>query len=414
MPRCDGEAAGALERRSQRRPTSYPELAQDGVRLHPAEHDRLDSLASYGVLDTPQESAYDELTALAARLCGTPFAAVTLVDGERQWFKSRQGLALQQTARELSFCSDVVAGGQVLAVPDARDAVRYRDNPLVVGEPGMRSYLGVPLVGRDGLPLGALCVIDRRARTFTPDQVDVLSTLAQQVVHLLEQRRRDLLDGLLSVQVLDEARDPVRLRAALLAGELVPHFQPLVDLRTGRPHQVEALLRWEHPQLGTLGPAAFLPTIEASALVVPVGRAVLDAALAQLAAMERLGVHLPGGVAVNVASGQLARPGLARDVLASWTATTCSARRSPSRSPRRQRCSTPTSRAPSWTPWWRWACTSPLTTTASGGATCRGCSSCPSTRSRSTAASPRRWCTTRGRRRWWPPPWSWLRGSVCP
>ena len=319
MPRCDGEAAGALERRSQRRPTSYPELAQDGVRLHPAEHDRLDSLASYGVLDTPQESAYDELTALAARLCGTPFAAVTLVDGERQWFKSRQGLALQQTARELSFCSDVVAGGQVLTVPDALDDDRYRDNPLVVGEPGLRSYLGVPLIGRDGLPLGALCVIDRRTRSFGPDHVGVLRTLAEQVVILLEQRRRDLLDGVLSLHVLDEARDPVRLRAALQAGELTPHFQPLVDIVTGRPHSLEALLRWEHPRLGTLLPAAFLPTIEATALVVPVGRAVLDAALAQLALLRRQGCRLPGGVAVNVASGQLARPGLARDVLASLT-----------------------------------------------------------------------------------------------
>jgi EAL domain-containing protein (putative c-di-GMP-specific phosphodiesterase class I) len=286
------------------------------VRLHPAEEDRLDSLDSYGVLDTPPETTYDALTALAARLCGTPIAAVTLVDGERQWFKSRHGLDLRATHREMSFCSDVVASGQVLAVPDALDSDRYRDNPLVSGEPGVRSYLGVPLVGRDGLPLGALCVIDRRSRSFTPDQVDALSTLAGQVVHLLEQRRRDLVDGLLSVQVLAEARDPLRLRAALLAGELTPHYQPLVDIRTGRPHQVEALLRWEHPELGTLPPAAFLPTIEASALVVPVGRAVLEAALGQLAALTAGGVDLPGGVAVNVASGQLARPGLARDVLA--------------------------------------------------------------------------------------------------
>jgi EAL domain-containing protein (putative c-di-GMP-specific phosphodiesterase class I) len=177
--------------------------------------------------------------------------------------------------------------------------------------------MGVPLVGRDGLPLGALCVLDRRARSYTPDQVGVLVTLAEQVVFLLEQHRRDLLDGVLSEDVLQEARDPVRLRAALHAGELVPHYQPLVDITTGRPHQIEALLRWEHPRLGTLPPSAFLPAIEASALVVPVGRAVLDAALGQLADLSARGHELPGGVAVNVASGQLARPGLARDVLAS-------------------------------------------------------------------------------------------------
>jgi EAL domain-containing protein (putative c-di-GMP-specific phosphodiesterase class I) len=291
--------------------------ASEFVRLHPHEHDRLDSLASYGVLDTPPETTYDALTALAARLCGTPIAAVTLVDADRQWFKSMHGLGSVETARELSFCSDVVASGQVLVVPDATASARYRDNALVRGEPRLRSYMGVPLVGRDGLPLGALCVLDRRARSYTPDQVGVLVTLAEQVVFLLEQHRRDLLDGVLSEDVLQEARDPVRLRAALHAGELVPHYQPLVDITTGRPHQIEALLRWEHPRLGTLPPSAFLPAIEASALVVPVGRAVLDAALGQLADLSARGHELPGGVAVNVASGQLARPGLARDVLAS-------------------------------------------------------------------------------------------------
>lgn len=267
------------------------------------------------MLDTPREGTYDALTALAAQLCAAPVAAVTFIDGDRQWFKSTYGLDVQETPRELSFCSDVVASGQVLSVPDARADVRYRHNALVTGEPHVRSYLGVPLVGRDGLPVGALCVIDRSARHFTAEQVGSLSTLAEQVVFLLEQRRRDLLDGVLSEHVLTDARDPLRMRAALQAGELVPHFQPLIDLRNGRPHQVEALLRWEHPTLGTLPPSAFLPAIGTSALVVPVGRAVLEAALAQLATLTAQGVVLPGGVAVNVASGQLARPGLARDVL---------------------------------------------------------------------------------------------------
>ena len=291
----------------------------DGVWHHPSEHDRLDSLSSYGVLDTPREAAYDALTALAARLCSTPFAAVTLVDEQRQWFKSAHGLALDESPRSTSFCSDVVAEGRVLTVPDATRADRHRRNPFVTGEPGIRSYLGVPLVGRDGLPLGALCVLDRRVRSFTPDEVGVLGTLAEQVVFLLEQRRRDLLDGVLGEHVLDEARDPARLRAALHAGELTPHFQPVVDVEHGRVHQIEALLRWEHPELGTLTPQAFLPSIEATALVVPVGRAVLGAALGQLVRLRDLGLDLPGGVAVNVASGQLARRGLARDVLTALT-----------------------------------------------------------------------------------------------
>lgn len=267
-------------------------------------------------MDTPRETTYDALTALAARLCSTSFAAVTLIDKNRQWFKSTYGLTLEQAPREMSFCSDVVASSQILVVPDATTDSRYQHSPLVTGELGLRSYLGVPLVGRDGLPLGVLCVVDQHPRSFTPDQVGVLVTLAEQVVFLLEQHRRDLRDGLLSEHVHAEARDPLRLRAALLHGELVPHYQPLVDIRSGQVHQLEALLRWEHPTFGTLPPAAFLPAIEATALVVPMGRAVLDLALRQLVQLCDGGARLAGGVAVNVASGQLARPGLARDVVA--------------------------------------------------------------------------------------------------
>lgn len=287
-----------------------------GVRAHAHEVDRQDSLASYGVLDTLPEVAYDALTALAARLCGAPIAAVSLIDAERQWFKSVHGLNMSETPREFSFSADVVADGAILAVTDATAVERYRENPYVVGDPKIRSYLGVPLVGRDGLPLGALCVIDHRARDFNAEQVGVLTTLAEQVVFLLEQRRRDHTDGLLDECVHDEARSPLRLRAALQSCELVPHYQPLVDIHTGQVQQLEALLRWEHPKFGTLPPASFLPAIEASALVVPVGRAVLDMALHRLAALREQRICLPGGMAVNVASGQLARPGLARDVLA--------------------------------------------------------------------------------------------------
>lgn len=279
------------------------------------EQDRLDSLQSYGVLDTPAESAYDAVTSLAAQVCDTPMAAVTLVDAERQWFKSRFGLALLETPRAVSICSEAVADAQVLHVADARTDPRFRDNPLVTGGPGIRGYLGVPLVGRDGLPLGALCVLDRRERYFTGAEVESLVALADQVVTLLEQGRRDRVDGLLAPHVLMAARQPRRLRAALEHGELVPSYQPVVDIRTGRPHQLEALLRWQHPDLGTLPPPSFMPALEAAAMVVPVGRAVLDAACAHLSDLREQGLHLPGGVAVNVAGGQLSRPGLVRDVL---------------------------------------------------------------------------------------------------
>ena len=285
------------------------------VRLHPQELDRLDSLVSYGVLDTPHDSNYDAITTLAADVCQTPIAAVTLVDDSRQWFKSTHGFAIRETPREVSFCSDVVAAGTSLAIRDATTHPRYELNPFVTGAPHIKAYLGVPLVGRDGLPLGTLCVLDPFARDFTETQVQLLTALAGQVVALLEQNRRDHTDGLLHSSVVADARNPRRLRRALDDGELVPYYQPVVDLRTGGAYQLEALLRWAHPEHGTLLPMSFLPAIEANALVVPVGRAVLDAALAQLASLRDIGVQLPGGMAINVASGQLARPGLARDVL---------------------------------------------------------------------------------------------------
>lgn len=286
------------------------------VRFHRAESDRLDSLRSYGVLDTPPEDSYDALARLAAQLCDAPIASVTLIDHDRQWAKALHGPGSVEDPRESSFCSDAVAAGAVLVVPDATADPRYATNVLVTSGPQIRAYAGVPLIGRDGLPVGTLCVLDQRPRAFTPGQLRTLAVLADQVVALLEQRRRDRTSGLLDRSVIAQARDPRRLRAALDAGELVPHYQPILDLASGAPYGLEALLRWEHPQLGLLPPSAFLPAIEDSALVVPVGRDVLDRSLARLAELRRDHAPLAGGVAVNVASGQLARPGLARDVLA--------------------------------------------------------------------------------------------------
>ena len=287
------------------------------VRLHPAESDRLDSLSSYQILDTPPEPSFDRLVALAARVCDTPLAAVTLVDADRQWFKAAVGLgSVTETPRAWSFCSDVVAGAAAIVLPNVWKQPRYRNNPMVTGAPGVRAYAGVPLIGRDGLPLGTLCAIDTKPRTFGAQALEGLSILADQVVVLLEARRMDRAAGLSDDSVLAEARQSARLRQALDNGELVPHYQPIVDIVTGRTHSLEALLRWEHPTLGTLSPAAFLPLIENSALVIPVGRALLDIAIAEIATLHSNRHVLPGGISVNVASEQLARPGLAADVFA--------------------------------------------------------------------------------------------------
>ena len=113
---------------------------------------------------------------------------MALVDADRQWFKSTVGLgALSQIPRDWSFASDAVAAaGAPLVISDARSDPRYADNPQVTGEPGIRAFAGMPLIGRDGLPLGALCVIDRQPRTFDSHALELLAVLADQVVTLLE------------------------------------------------------------------------------------------------------------------------------------------------------------------------------------------------------------------------------------
>jgi len=155
-----------------------------------AELERLRALRNFGVLDTDPEEAFDDLTALAAHVCGTPMALVSLVDSDRQWFKSRLGLAVCQTPREVSFCAHALSGDRALVVSDATLDPRFADNPLVTGEPGLRFYAGAPLVTGTGYVLGTLCVLDVVPRALSGLQVEHLTALARQVVSQLELRRQ--------------------------------------------------------------------------------------------------------------------------------------------------------------------------------------------------------------------------------
>jgi len=155
----------------------------------PDEALRLAALLSYGVLDTPPDAAFDQITDLAARLLGVPIALVSLVDDRRQWFKSRYGLGATETPREVSFCGHVVEAGQPLVVPDACVDERFADNPLVTGEPRVRFYAGVPLHTPDGFVLGTLCAIDHAPRDASPADLDLLRFLADQVIGQLELQR---------------------------------------------------------------------------------------------------------------------------------------------------------------------------------------------------------------------------------
>ncbi len=156
-----------------------------------AEQRRLASLLSYAVLDTPAELDFDELTRLAADWLGMPISLVSLVDEERQWFKSRVGLDPSQTPRSMSFCSVAIQRPhEVMVVPDASADPRFRDNPLVTADPYIRFYAGAPLLMPDGQALGTLCVIDREPHEFSPKQREILALLARQVVAQLELRKK--------------------------------------------------------------------------------------------------------------------------------------------------------------------------------------------------------------------------------
>ncbi len=155
-----------------------------------AERARLAELSAYGLLDTPPEADFDDLAALASRICETPISLVTFVDERRQWFKATVGLDLRETPRSLAFCAHAIQRpDELMVVEDATRDERFVDNALVTGEPGIRFYAGAPLVTPSGHALGTLCVIDRKPRTLTIEQAEGLRVLARQVSSQLELRR---------------------------------------------------------------------------------------------------------------------------------------------------------------------------------------------------------------------------------
>lgn len=157
--------------------------------IPPNEAQRLETLRACGVLDTAPEPAFDELASLAARLCDAPMAFISLVDAERQWFKSAVGFSACQTSREHAFCAHTILAQGPLIVEDATRDPRFIDNPYVVGEPGIRFYAGVPLHSEDGCALVTLCVIDLKPRRLSEQQLADLKALARQAESQLRLRR---------------------------------------------------------------------------------------------------------------------------------------------------------------------------------------------------------------------------------
>ncbi len=153
------------------------------------EEARLAALRRFEILDTPPEAAFDQITRLAAKLLGVPIALISLIDEKRQWFKSRVGLEATETPRADAFCHHALTSDKVLVVPDASIDERFATNPLVTGDPNIRFYAGAPLRTPDGLALGTLCVIDRKARTLSVQDQETLRALSEMVMAQIESRR---------------------------------------------------------------------------------------------------------------------------------------------------------------------------------------------------------------------------------
>jgi two-component system, NtrC family, sensor kinase len=158
---------------------------------------RLAALDRYAILDTDPEQVFDDLVILASYICKTPIALLSLLDDHRQWFKSTVGVQVRETPLEMSICAHAIKQRDLFIVPDTLQDARFRENPMVVGEPHIRFYAGAPLINEDGFALGTLCVLDRQPRELDPEQKQALKSLRQLALKQMELRR--------NLQLLKEA-----------------------------------------------------------------------------------------------------------------------------------------------------------------------------------------------------------------
>jgi GAF domain-containing protein len=192
--------------------------------LPSTEKKRLEVLWQYDVLDTVPETVFDDLTELAARICEAPIALISLVDENRQWFKSKVGISMSETSRDLSFCAHAIRQEGLFIIPDATRDKRFADNPLVVSEPKIRFYAGAPLITPDGHALGTLCVIDKVPRQLRSEQQQALRVLSRHVMTQLELRRHskelvklNIAHENASEELVEARREIARLKREILA-----------------------------------------------------------------------------------------------------------------------------------------------------------------------------------------------------
>ena len=202
------------------------------------ESQRLEALRRYHILDSDREKSFDDLVVIAKAVCGTSMAAVTLIDVERQWFKSINGTSAVELPRDDSMCGHaILKPREVMVVEDAQQDVRFHDNPLVTGDPHVRFYAGAPLISSDGQPLGTLCVFDPEPQYLDASQAEALAALSRQVMLVMELRRfaRDIQSHMMQrddyERLLSEYHD------VLLAQNADLTEQSRTDALTGLPNR---------------------------------------------------------------------------------------------------------------------------------------------------------------------------------
>ncbi len=189
--------------------------AESKSSLIPDEQARLKALHTYKILDTDPEKAFDDLAILAAHVCQTPMALISLIDSDRQWFKSKVGIDVAETPRAISFCAVAIQQSDLFIVPDATKDARFSSNPFVVSDPKVRFYAGAPITSSDGHPLGTLCVIDVVPKQLNPSQQNALRALSRQVQAQFELRK-----NLMELRLALEERDRAEAERDRTIGEL--------------------------------------------------------------------------------------------------------------------------------------------------------------------------------------------------
>ncbi len=186
-------------------------MAKYQAAIHPEEENRVQALRALNILDSLPQAEFDEITFLASKICDTPVALVSLVDRDRQWFKSKTGTSLNETGRDIAFCAHAILQDEIFIVPDATVDDRFKTNPLVTGEANVEFYAGVPLLDPNlGLPIGTLCVIDNRPRDLSEEQLKALRFLKNQVERLLSLQMQNAKLARLQRQ-LEEAQRSTKL-----------------------------------------------------------------------------------------------------------------------------------------------------------------------------------------------------------